>query len=281
MAEEIVLITGTSAGLGLSTVYVLAKQTDKKFKVYASMRKSSKRDELLEKTAGCRNVVVIEMDVCSEDSVNAAVKEILEKEGRIDVVVNNAAIGWCGVLEVQPWESITSIYETNVYGVLRVIRSVVPSMKKNKKGRIINISSIAGIHCSPFFTVYGSSKYALEGITDSLAPELASFNVHIVTIQPGAIKTRALTQFAFNSGQLPDDDTSKLLGEKYVQTFAAEAINQAQTPEEVAEYILKAITDEKPQPRYLTSKGFEEFAKSKFCDPTGRIPFEMSKTFLQ
>ena len=86
MEEEIVLVTGTSAGLGLSTVQVLAKQTDKKFKVYASMRKTSKRDELLEKTAGCRNVVVIEMDVCSEDSVNAAVKEILEKEGRIDVV---------------------------------------------------------------------------------------------------------------------------------------------------------------------------------------------------
>ncbi|XP_046859683.1 retinol dehydrogenase 8-like isoform X2 [Xenia sp. Carnegie-2017] len=260
MAEEIVLITGTSAGLGLSTVYVLAKQTDKKFKVYASMRKSSKRDELLEKTAGCRNVVVIEMDVCSEDSVNAAVKEILEKEGRIDVVVNNAATGWCGVLEVQPWETITGTYDTNVFGVLRVIRAVVPSMKKNKKGRIINISSTAGLHSTPFLTVYGSSKYALEGITDSLAPELASFNVH---------------------EQLADDDPSKLLGEKFIQTSAAEVINQAQTPEEVVEYILKAITDEKPQPRYLTSKGFEEFAKSKFCDLTGRIPFEMSNAFLE
>ncbi|XP_046863580.1 retinol dehydrogenase 8-like [Xenia sp. Carnegie-2017] len=97
----------------------------------------------------------------------------------IIVKVNNAAIGWCGVLEVQAWESITSIYETNVYGVLRVIRAVVPSMKKNKKGRIVNISSIAGIYCSPFFTVYGSSKYALEGISDSLVPELASFNVQV------------------------------------------------------------------------------------------------------
>ncbi|XP_046859682.1 retinol dehydrogenase 8-like isoform X1 [Xenia sp. Carnegie-2017] len=281
MAEEIVLITGTSAGLGLSTVYVLAKQTDKKFKVYASMRKSSKRDELLEKTAGCRNVVVIEMDVCSEDSVNAAVKEILEKEGRIDVVVNNAATGWCGVLEVQPWETITGTYDTNVFGVLRVIRAVVPSMKKNKKGRIINISSTAGLHSTPFLTVYGSSKYALEGITDSLAPELASFNVHIVSIQPGAIKTRMLTRFSFDSEQLADDDPSKLLGEKFIQTSAAEVINQAQTPEEVVEYILKAITDEKPQPRYLTSKGFEEFAKSKFCDLTGRIPFEMSNAFLE
>ncbi|XP_046855679.1 retinol dehydrogenase 8-like [Xenia sp. Carnegie-2017] len=281
MEEEIVLVTGTSAGLGLSTVQVLAKQTDKKFKVYASMRKTSKRDELLEKTAGCRNVVVIEMDVCSEDSVNAAVKEILEKEGRIDVVVNNAGIGWSGILEVQPWESITSIYDTNVYGVLRVIRAVVPSMKKNKKGRIINISSVAGLHNNPFMTVYGSANCAVEGITDSLAPELASFNVHIATIQPGVIKTRALSQFAFNSGQLADDDPSKLLGEKYLKARGALILNQAQTPEEVAEYILKAITDENPQPHYMTSEAFEEFVKSKYRDLTGRIPFEMSKTFLQ
>ena len=92
-------------------------------------------------------------------------------------LVNNAAIGWCGVLEAQPWDTIKGIYDTNVFGPLRVIRAVVPSMKKNKKGRIINITSVSGLHAFPFITVYSSSKCALEGISDSLAPELATFNV--------------------------------------------------------------------------------------------------------
>ncbi|XP_046862060.1 retinol dehydrogenase 8-like [Xenia sp. Carnegie-2017] len=154
MVQEIVLITGTSHGLGLSTAEMLAMQANKKFKVYASMRNINKRGELEKKIAGCSNAVIIELDVCSEDSVNSAVKHILQKEGKIDIVdmistMNNAAISWCGAIEVQPWDTITSLYDTNVFGPLRV----------------------------PFVTVYASSKYALEGISDSLAPELATFNV--------------------------------------------------------------------------------------------------------
>ncbi|XP_046862006.1 retinol dehydrogenase 8-like [Xenia sp. Carnegie-2017] len=278
MGEEIVFITGTSHGLGLSTAEMLAKQTKRKFKVYASMRNTSKKGELVKKTAGCSNLIVIEVDVCSEASVNAAVKQILEKEGRIDFVVNNAAVAWCGPLEVQPWETITNLYETNFFGPLRVIRAVVPSMKKNKKGRIINISSVSALHAFPFITVYASTKCALEGITDSLAPELAVFNVHISTVIPGAIATGG--DFKFYSGDLKADDPTKVLGEKFFANTQKMA-SQAQSPAEVAEYILKAMTDEKPQPHYITNKGFEEgFGKAKFCDLTGRIPFEMSKSFL-
>ncbi|XP_046862004.1 uncharacterized oxidoreductase SSP0419-like isoform X2 [Xenia sp. Carnegie-2017] len=278
-SEEIVLVTGTSHGLGISIAEMLAKQTKRKFKVYASMRNTSKKDELVKKTACCSNLVVIQLDVSSEDSVNAAVKQIMEKEGRIDIVVNNAAIAWCGVFEEQPWETITGLYETNVFGPLRIIRAVVPSMKKKKKGRIINVSSASGLHAFPFITVYSSTKCALEGITDSLAPEFAKFNVHISSVIPAAIDTGA--EFKFYSGQLKEDDPTRVLGEKFYANTQKMA-SQAQPPAEVAEYILKAITDEKPQPHYITNKGFEEgFGKAKFCDTTGRIPFEMSKNFLE
>ncbi|XP_046862272.1 retinol dehydrogenase 8-like [Xenia sp. Carnegie-2017] len=279
MIEEIVLITGTSHGLGLSTAEMLAKQANEiKFKVYASMRNTNKKGELEKKIAGCSNLVVIELDVCSEDSVNSAVKHILQKEGRIDIVVNNAAISWCGAIEVQPWDTITSLYDTNVFGPLRVIRAVVPSMKKNKKGRIINISSVVGLHAFPFVTAYASTKYALEGISDSLAPELATFNVHMITIQPAGIATGG--EMTFSSENLKDDDPTKVLGEKLIEKTSKMAA-EAQSPEEVAEFILKAITDENPQPHYVTNKGFEAFGKAKFCDLTGRIPFEMSKKFLE
>lgn len=107
------------------------------------------------------------------------------------------------------------------------------------------------------------------------------FLCSIATIQPGVMKTRALSQFTFNTGQLPNDDPTKLLAEKYLKARGGLVLNQAQTPEEVAEYILKAITDEKPQPHYMTSEALEEFVKSKYRDLTDRIPFEMSKTFLQ
>lgn len=92
-------------------------------------------------------------------------------------LVNNAGIQWMGPLECQSWQSIENLYNTNVFGLLRMARAVIPSMKKHKKGRIVNISSLAGLIATPFLTVYSSTKYAIEGITDSLAPELSAFNV--------------------------------------------------------------------------------------------------------
>ncbi|XP_046862374.1 retinol dehydrogenase 8-like [Xenia sp. Carnegie-2017] len=282
MSKEIVLITGTSSGVGLSTAELLAKQTSTKFKVYASMRNTSKKDAFLEKTAGCSNIVVIELDVCSEDSVNAAVTQILKKEGKIDVLVNNAGTTLPSAIESHPWESIENIYNTNVFGVLRMIRAVVPSMKKNKKGRIINISSILGLCAMPFVSVYSSTKYAVEGITDSLAAELVSFNIQMIAVEPGPVLTPLLINSFLDPDQLSNDDETKALIQKVYSNVGKQMPSSShQTTDECAEYIIKAIMDENPNPRYLTYKDFEEICRAKYCDLTGKIPFEISKKLLE
>ncbi|XP_028400243.1 retinol dehydrogenase 8-like [Dendronephthya gigantea] len=285
MSQEIVLITGTSSGLGMCAAAMLVKHPSQKYKVYAAMRNTAKKDELLKKAGECgeKNLVVIQLDVCSDDSVHAAVKDILDKEGRIDVLVNNAGIGLLGVLEEQSWEAIMNTFNTNVFGVFRMLRAIVPSMKKKKKGRIINISSIGGLLGLPFNTVYGSTKYALEGITECLAPQLAQFNIHVSAVEPGPISTQfAPTAFTHMSAFQPKDEPTKALFDKFVEGFNTTWMIEGvlQSGDECAEYVLKAIVDEKPQVHYLTNKTLEESVKVKFNDMTGEECLKRSMKYI-
>ncbi|XP_046863060.1 retinol dehydrogenase 8-like [Xenia sp. Carnegie-2017] len=194
--------------------------------------------------------------------------------------MNNAGVQLAIPIECLSLESIENMYNTNVFGVLRMIRGVLPSMKKHRKGRIVNISSITGLSAFPFNTVYCSTKYAMEGITESLAPELASFNIHVIAVEPGPVLTPLMKNHGKNIENISIDDATKILLNKF-DVNLSKIKSACMMPDECAEHIKKAIIDENPQPHYMICKDFEEILKAKYCDLTGRISFENSKKLLE
>ena len=180
----IVLVTGSSTGIGKSTA--LAFSENPRFKVYATMRDISKWNGPVNQ----ENLIVTALDVSSEQSVNAAVAELESKEGRgVSIVINNAGYGMVGYLESVDVDQAKEVFDVNVFGAVRVLQACLPSMRKSGGGYIINVSSLSGIRGIPCFEFYTGSKFALEGIMDSLRYTLASFNIGITNVNPGPVRT--------------------------------------------------------------------------------------------
>ena len=184
--SKTILITGTSSGFGRDTAETLARAGHS---VFASMRepqgKNRKHSEALRK----QGIAVVELDVASDDSVNGAVEKVLERANRIDVLVNNAGIASAGITEAFSSDQAKILFDTNVVGLLRTTRAVLPVMRKEANGLIINIGSILGRVTFPFFGIYGGSKFAVEALTDSLRYEVSQLGIEVVVVQPGAYPT--------------------------------------------------------------------------------------------
>ena len=236
----VVLVTGSSTGIGKSTALEFA--ADEKFKVWATMRSTAKWDEP-EKA----NLKIAEMDVTSDESVQALVDRIIAEEGRIDVVINNAGYGMAGCLEVVTIEEAKEVFDVNVWGVVRVLQAVLPHMRKQKSGHVIQISSTSGIRGIPCFEIYTGSKFALEGITDSMRYSLAPFNVSVTNVNAGPVKTSFTDRFGVpekggrGTRQVPNDEGN------YLQTLTQRMIaglnhrinsNEGQTSAELATLIV-------------------------------------------
>lgn len=183
----IILITGSSTGIGFATAELLAKNGHK---VYASMRKPKNSPQLKE-IAEKNNlpITILPLDVDRDASVKDAVTFILNKETGIDVLINNAGIDSVGPVEELPLEEIKKIMETNYFGTVRCIQAVLPSMRERKSGCIINVTSVAGKIYSNFHGPYSASKAAVEAFSESLAQEVKQFNIRVAIIQPGVIDT--------------------------------------------------------------------------------------------
>jgi NAD(P)-dependent dehydrogenase (short-subunit alcohol dehydrogenase family) len=193
-------------------------------------------------------VKTVELDVSDDASVEAGVKNVLEEAGKIDVLVNNAGIGSAGVTEAFTSEQAKVVFDTNVIGLLRVTRAVLPSMRQNRDGLIINISSILGRVTFPFLGIYGASKFAVEALTDSLRYELSQLGIEVVALQPSAYPTNFFTGI-----QTPaDTEVTKSYGEvgqipdamfnSFTSRFEG---NDAPNPHDVAEAILKLVRQAK------------------------------------
>ena len=167
--QKVAVVTGTSSGIGLETAIHLAKNG---FKTYATMRNTNKSDKIKSQSENLP-IEILQLDVTDDTSVKNAINTIVEKEGRIDVLVNNAGYGLIGAVEDLSSEEVKNQFDTNVFGPFRTIREVLPTMRKQKSGKIITISSIAGFMGMPIFSAYVSSKFAVEGLTDSLRREVA------------------------------------------------------------------------------------------------------------
>jgi NAD(P)-dependent dehydrogenase (short-subunit alcohol dehydrogenase family) len=183
-----VIITGTSRGIGLDTALAFARAG---YNVYATMRNpgnASAFSQIIK--AEALPITILEMDVDSDESVKTALEAILLENGPVDVLINNAGIEYHGSIEETSMEDFKSVMETNYFGVLRCIKAIVPQMRKDRKGCIINIASVAGkIACTPLGP-YSASKYALEAVSEALAQEMKPFNVRVVIVEPGIIDTQ-------------------------------------------------------------------------------------------
>jgi NAD(P)-dependent dehydrogenase (short-subunit alcohol dehydrogenase family) len=246
--SKIVLITGCSTGIGRDLAQRL---TESGYTVVATARKVETLNDI-------PAALKLPLDVTSSESVCCAVDEVIGRFGRIDALVNNAGYGLRGVVEEISDEQARQVYEVNVFGVIRMIRAVAPQMRKQKSGRIINISSIVGRVSTPINGLYSSTKFALEALSDALRIELAPFGVQVVLVEPGAIKTNFLNTVAAHSRQdIFSDSTSPYqpLYQKYNQ-FNADMLKNASSVEVVSRVIQQALETPNPKPRYLAGVDF-------------------------
>ena len=252
MSNKTVLITGASSGIGKATAKYFQKNG---WNVIATMRTPEKEDELNK----LENVLVTRLDVTDLDSINAAVEAGIERFGKIDVLVNNAGYGTFGALEAFPRENIIRQFNTNVIGLLDVTRVVIPHFRENKDGLIINISSVGGKITFPFNTLYHGTKFAVEGITESLAFEMQGIGVKAKIVEPGSIATDFLGRsFDFhNDESLTEyqpmiDALTKVMGDMQNNSEAA-------PPSVCAEVIYEAATDGTDKIRYPAGYDAEAF----------------------
>lgn len=246
--EKVVLVTGASSGIGKETALYLIGQGHV---VYGAARRLEKMSDIEE--AGGH---AIAMDITNEDQVRAAVKEIIEAQGRIDVVVNNAGYAVYGAVEDVSITDARRQFEVNLFGLAQLTKEVLPYMREAKSGKIINISSIGGKIYTPLGAWYHATKHALEGWSDSLRLELSPFNIDVVIVEPGLIMTEfgevMSEPLRQNSGQGPYKD----LAEKLIKTTkeSYEKPDAGSPPVVIAKVIAKAIDARRPKTRYAAGK---------------------------
>ena len=262
MNKKIALITGTSSGVGLSTSVKLAK---KDFKVFATMRNLSKADQLRQQiNKSGLDIEILHLDVQDQASITQCVQTIVDQNLPIDVLVCNAGKGYLRTLEQAPEESIREIFDINVYGVMRCIKAVLPIMRTQKNGHIIVVSSVGGLVGQPLNEIYCASKFAIEGLCESMSTYLKPyFNIDMSIIEPGAIKTEFANTVMHDielSGGILNDDYKPVVDD-YLKRFRIRSAETAQTPEEIADVIYKCI--QKPRIRMRTSDRADLFTRLK------------------
>ena len=249
MASKAVLITGCSTGIGRATAEHLAS---KGHTVYATARRLEAVTDLEAK--GCRTLA---LDVTSEESMQAAVRTIEEAEGAVGALVNNAGYSQSGAVETIPLESIRAQFETNVFGLIRMCQLVLPKMREQREGRIVNISSMGGRLSFPGGGIYHATKYAVEAISDVLRWEVQGFGVDVVLIEPGLIKTHFADTAVGTVSDAEGDGVygkfNSAVGAMTAGAYEGPLARLGGGPETVARAIEKAIVKRRPRTRYLVT----------------------------
>jgi NAD(P)-dependent dehydrogenase (short-subunit alcohol dehydrogenase family) len=242
--EKVILITGISSGFGKQTAELLAA---KGHRVYGTVRNEALSGGL---------VKVIKMDLMDHASINMAVETVLSAEGRIDVLINNAGMHTGGPVETSPIENIRFQMDTNFIGMVQLIRTVLPSMRKQGNGLIINFSSIGGLMGLPFQGFYSASKFAIEGISEVLRMELKQFNIKVVLINPGDFHTsNSANRRNFLAPTGPSDPYEKQFSKTLAKIEKDEG--KGWEPEILAGKIVKIVESKNPKQRYIIAS-FEQ-----------------------
>ncbi|XP_032444309.1 retinol dehydrogenase 8 [Xiphophorus hellerii] len=278
MGTRRVLVTGCSSGIGLAVAVRLAKDETKRFKVVATMRDLEKRGPL-ERAAGDllnKTLVIQKLDACCEESIKECINSIPNRQ--VDVLVNNAGIGMIGPLECQSITSMKELFEVNFFGLVRLVKEVLPDMKQRQSGHIVVMSSVMGIQGLLFNDVYSASKFAVEGFCESLAVQAMKFNIKTTLVEPGPVMTE-FERKVYEDAEIidlsqTDEETARIFRDIYLPYSRKVFTTLGQTPEDVAEQTQKVITAQEPPLRHQTNRLYMPMTALKHADPTGRLPLE-------
>ena len=238
--DKVAIVTGSATGIGYETAIHLAKNG---FYTYAAKSQNLP-------------LRVIQLDVTDDISITKAIGTVINESGKVDVLVNNAGYGLVGSIEDMSIEELKAQYETNVFGVFRVTKEVLPHMRKQHGGSIINISSIAGRIALPLYSAYVSTKFAIEGLSESMAYELEPFGIKVAIIEPGVIKTNFRREQAAKGSSDEGSPYSSMI--QSPSKVIEEMLKHRLYPEEVARTVIQAIENPKPKLRYIVGKDAEK-----------------------
>jgi NAD(P)-dependent dehydrogenase (short-subunit alcohol dehydrogenase family) len=233
------IVTGASSGIGRATAEALAQQG---FTVFGTSRRAA--------NSGPKQVSMLTCDVTDEESVRGMVASVLSRTGRIDVLVNNAGIGLQGGAEESSISQVQALFDVNLFGVIRATNAVLPAMRRQGRGRIINISSVLGLIPAPYSAHYSATKHALEGYSESLDHELRAFNIRVSLVEPG------YTRSVFDQNALEADSTLREYDQARagVRALLDEVMPKGDPPDLVAQTVLLAATTARPRRRYAAGK---------------------------
>ncbi|KAK9981853.1 hypothetical protein ABG768_001377 [Culter alburnus] len=270
--QKVVLITGCSSGIGMGIAVMLARDEMKRYYVIATMRDLKRKDNLVEAAGDAygRTLSLLTLDVCSDESVKQCVDSI--KDRHIDILINNAGVGLVGPIEALSMDDMKRVFETNFYGAVRMIKEVMPDMKRRRSGHIVVISSVLGLHGVAFNDIYSASKFATEGLCEGLALQLLKFNVSVSMIEPGPVNTE------FEMKLMADVSKKEFIGADaetlyhfrncYLPTQVNLFQSLGQTPEDIAKVTKKVIESPCPPFRNLTNPLYTPIVALKYADET-------------
>lgn len=263
-SQKTAIVTGASSGIGRATAESLARAG---YRVFGTSRRPS--------GDGPSNVEMLACDVTDDASVAALAATVLERTGRIDLLVNSAGLGLFGAAEESSSAQVRDLFEVNLFGVVRMTNAVLPSMRARGVGRIVNLSSALGYAPAPFSAYYASSKFALEGYSESLDHEVRTFNVRVALIEPGTVKG------SFDKSSLDPDRKLKEYeaGRAWVNGFYQKGLETADTPERVAQSVVQAATATKHRLRYTVGSVAWQVALLRRLMPAGLFDKALRQQF--
>ena len=258
--QKVAIVTGSSSGIGHEIALILARNG---FRTYASMRDLQKNSRLKSiKDKENLSLEFVQLDVTDENSVSIAIKTIYDNAGRIDILVNNAGYGLTGAFEDLCIDEIKTQFETNFYGLIRTTQAVLPFMRKQKSGIIVNISSGAGRFGYPMGSAYVSTKFAVEGLSESLSYEVEPFGIRVILIEPGMIKTD-FSNASIMAKKSTDPNSPYMSLMKSMEKGIKRLHENASSPQLVANITYDAIISDEPKMRYLAGKDVEQWVEAK------------------
>jgi short-subunit dehydrogenase len=251
--QKVAIVTGSSSGIGFETSLTLARNG---FYTYATMRRlEEEKSKPLTDIAKNENLQlqVIDLDVDNDNSVANAIDTIVNERKRVDVLVNNAGYALGGPLEYAAMNEIKAQFETNFFGAVRVMQAVLPIMRRQATGKIVNITSMGGRISIPLSSSYHGSKFALEGVSESIQYELEPFGIKVILIEPGAVGSNFWRNIKIAKSSSDSDSPYSQFGNKILKAFKVMEQNVI-SPSVVANTILDAVTSDNPQLRYVVGE---------------------------